>query len=78
YLKWEKDSTNFKLSTQKIGVHNIRVSYIHKKQYKQAQKYFIKEVSFIKKLGTLWLSSTKIDVRNVYYNQYLDKKDIRL
>ncbi|WP_431165560.1 tetratricopeptide repeat-containing sensor histidine kinase [Tenacibaculum halocynthiae] len=78
YLKWEKDSSNFKLSTQKIGVHNIGVCYIHKKQYKQAEKYFIKEVSFIKKLDTLGLISTKMELANVYYNQYLDKKAIPL
>jgi signal transduction histidine kinase len=76
--KWiltDSISTN---SVKKIMFHNLALCYIHKKDYSNAKKYFDKELSIIQPKDTLGTIRTKMDLANVYYNQYLDNDAIPL
>ena len=78
YKNWE----NLKVKTTdkfaKKVYHNIGIVYIHKKSYSKAKEYFEKELSLIKEKDTLSLIRAKMDLANVYYNQYLDSDAIPL
>ena len=58
--------------------HNLGLNYIHKKEYQKAKEYFKKEYELIKKNDTIALIATKMELANVYYNQYLDDEAIPL
>ena len=76
--KWiltDSISTN---SVKKIMFHNLALCYIRKKDYSNAKKYFDKELSIIQPEDTLGAIRTKMDLANVYYNQYLDDDAIPL
>ncbi|WP_435262453.1 tetratricopeptide repeat-containing sensor histidine kinase [Tenacibaculum sp. nBUS_03] len=78
YLKWEEKNSNTKLSLKKNAYHNLGLCYIHKKKYSKAKEYFNKEFDYIKKNDTASIIRTKIELANVYYNQYLDDEAIPL
>ncbi len=76
--KWIlKDSTSNKV-VKKVMLHNLALCYIHKKDYNNAKKYFNKELNIIESSDTLAIIRTKMDLANVYYNQYLDDDAIPL
>ncbi|CAM1348887.1 HAMP domain-containing histidine kinase [Tenacibaculum insulae] len=77
YEKWNKNN-NKDLNFKKSSYHNLGLCYIHKKNYKKAKGYFSKELSLIKSNDTLALVRAKMDLANVYYNQYLDDEAIPL
>ena len=65
-------------SFKKAALHNIGLCFIHKKNYEKAEEYFEKELSLIKKNDTASFIRAKMDLANVYYNQYLDDDAIPL
>ncbi len=79
FKKFEDDNINLDgVKTQKDIYHNLGLCYIHTKKYEKAEKYFDKELSLLSKNDTLALVRSKMDLANVYYNQYLDDKAIPL
>ena len=79
YFKWEDDKSQVKdISLKKEGYHNLGLCFIHQKDYKQAKKYFDKEFNLIEAKDTLSVIRAKMDLANVYYNQYLDDEAIPL
>ncbi|CAL2078885.1 tetratricopeptide repeat-containing sensor histidine kinase [Tenacibaculum sp. 190524A02b] len=78
YLAWESDKHRSKESRFKYAFHNIGVCYMHKKEYNKAKYYFNKELSLIQPKDTGALITTKMELANVYYNQYLDDEAIPL
>ena len=58
--------------------HNLGVNFLQKRAFGKANEYFLKEVSLIKKKDTAAIIRAKIDLANLYYNQYLDDKAIPL
>lgn len=78
YLKWEKTTVTKETSVMKNAFHNLGLGYIHLKDYEKAKQYFDKEVALIEKVDTLALVRAKMDLANVYYNQYLDDDAIPL
>lgn len=78
YKNWEKLNSNTDFNLKKKAYHNLGLCYIHKKEYSKAKENFNKELSFIKMNDTLALGRAKMDLANVYYNQYLDNDAISL
>lgn len=78
YLEWESFKEKTKESRRKEAYHNIGLCYLHKKEYEKAREYFTKEFSLIKKTDTISIVRAKMDLANVYYNQYLDDDAIPL
>ncbi|CAL2106342.1 TPR repeat-containing protein [Tenacibaculum sp. 190524A02b] len=78
YEKWNKNSSSTTLKLRKASYHNLALCYIHKKQYGRAKKYFKKELNLIQKKDTASLIRAKMELANVYYNQYLDDEAIPL
>lgn len=78
YLKWEEISYRTKSTLNKNAYHNLGVCYMHTKRYKEAKEYFKKELSLIEKKDTASVIRTKMELANVYYNQYLDDDAIPL
>ena len=78
YLEWEKSKERTKFSRRKQAYHNIGLSYLHKKEYSKAKEYFLKELSLIEQKDTAAVIRAKMDLANVYYNQYLDDEAIPL
>ncbi|WP_442266694.1 tetratricopeptide repeat-containing sensor histidine kinase [Tenacibaculum sp. ZS6-P6] len=79
YLDWEN---NIESTTDSIirsnAFHDIGVCYIHMKDYNKAKKYFDKEIFLLDKKDKSSLIRTKIDLANIYYQQYLDNEAIPL
>ena len=78
YERWlskDKDSNEV---IRKAVLRNLGLSYIHLKKYDVAKDYFNKELTLIKKTDTASMISAKMDLANVYYNQYLDNDAIPL
>ncbi|GFD92865.1 hypothetical protein KUL156_55250 [Alteromonas sp. KUL156] len=75
---WIKNDSTSDKSEKKAVYHNLGLCYVHKKDYIKAKEYFNKELSLIKKSDTLALIRAKMDLANVYYNQYLDDEAIPL
>ncbi|CAL2086059.1 tetratricopeptide repeat-containing sensor histidine kinase [Tenacibaculum sp. 190524A05c] len=78
YLIWEGLDNVKDSKITKNAYHNIGLSYIHLKDYDSAKQYFDKEFSLIKKSDTSSIIRAKMDLANVYYNQYLDDDAIPL
>lgn len=78
YSIWEKDSNHTDDTFKKNAYHNLGIAYIHIKDYTNARKYFTKELDLINIKDTLSLISTKMDLANAYYSQYLDDEAIAL
>ncbi len=78
YSIWEKDNNHTDDTFKKNAYHNLGIAYIHIKDYTNARKYFTKELGLINTKDTLSLISTKMDLANVYYSQYLDDEAISL
>ncbi|GGX30297.1 tetratricopeptide repeat-containing sensor histidine kinase [Aquimarina muelleri] len=73
YLKWNKNSKYTDVIFKKNGYHNLGLSYLHKKDYINAKKYFDKELELIHKTDTLEIITNKMELANIYYNQYKDE-----
>ncbi|WP_425658978.1 tetratricopeptide repeat-containing sensor histidine kinase [Tenacibaculum ascidiaceicola] len=78
FKKWEKTSESTGLKLKKGAFHDIGLCYIHTKQYSKAKEYFEKELSLIEQKDTAAVIRTKMELANVYYNQYLDDEAIPL
>jgi signal transduction histidine kinase len=78
YLEWEKINGNTSRLYKKLAYHNFGVCYIHVKKYDKAKEYFNKELQLLKPNDSSAIIRTKIDLGNVYYQQYLDKEAIPL
>lgn len=78
YERWLKLNKKDKSNHIKAVYHNLGLSFLHKKEYITAKDYFSKELKFVDNQDTLNLISTKMDLANVYYNQYLDNEAIPL
>lgn len=78
YNQWEKDNSHTDWTFKKNAYHNLGIAHIHIKDYANARKYFTKELDLINTKDTLSLISTKMDLANVYYSQYLDDEAISL
>ena len=78
YLKWEEINGNVNVKSKRNAYHNLGVSYMHIKKYKKAREYFKKELSLIQVRDTAALITTKMELANVYYNQYIDDEAIPL
>ena len=78
YLDFLNNNKNAEKRLKKGAYHNIGLCYIHKKKYKKSKEYFNKEISLISSIDTLALVRGKMDLANVYYNQYLDDDAIPL
>ncbi|UOB18326.1 ATP-binding protein [Abyssalbus ytuae] len=78
YLKWEKNNITTEIKLKKNAYHNLGVCYLHKGDYINAKKKFSKELELIKPTDTLEIISAKIDLANIYYNQYNDEEAIPL
>ncbi|GFD75275.1 hypothetical protein KUL113_46950 [Tenacibaculum sp. KUL113] len=76
YSYWEKVNLNNEL--KKAVYRNLGLCYVHKKEYIKAKEYFKKELSLVEKKDTLAILRSKIDLANIYYNQYLDDEAIPL
>ena len=58
--------------------HNLALCHLHKKEFKKTKIFFNKELSFIEPNDTASIIRAKMDLANVYYNQYLDNEAIPL
>ncbi|CAM1358943.1 tetratricopeptide repeat-containing sensor histidine kinase [Tenacibaculum xiamenense] len=76
--KWIKDDTNKVPRIQKLMYHDLGISYLHLKEYTKAKKYFDMEIDLLNSKDTLSIIKTKMDLANVYYNQYVDNEAIPL
>ncbi len=75
-LNNNKIKSNTKL---KIAYHNIGICHLHLKNYNRAETFLKKEIEIAKlDKDTLGLLYAKLDLGNVYYEQYKDKKAIAL
>ena len=75
---WLEISSDDEFKFKKIVFHNLGLCYLHKKKYDKAKYYFNKKVSLIQENDTASLIRSKMDLANVYYNQYLDDEAIPL
>lgn len=75
---WEGNNLKTDTLLMKFAYHDIGLCYIHKKSYLKAKEYFDKEFSLIKEIDTASIIKAKMDLANVYYNQYLDDDAIPL
>ncbi|MFT7900258.1 ATP-binding protein [Tenacibaculum ascidiaceicola] len=66
------------IDVKKDVLHNLGLSYVHKKDYIKAKEYFQKELKLIESQDTAAIIRAKMDLANVYYNQYLDDEAIPL
>ncbi len=78
YSIWEQNNNHTDITLKKNAYHNLGIAHIHIKDYANARKYFKKELDLINTKDTLSLISTKMDLANVYYSQYLDDEAISL
>ncbi|WP_062061697.1 ATP-binding protein [Aquimarina longa] len=78
YTAWENNSATTPKKLKKDAYHNLGLSYLHKKEYTNAHNYFSKELKLINSKDTIELITTKMDLANVYYNQYKDDEAIPL
>lgn len=79
YTKWEEKYEGVtKNNLRKVSNHNLGLAYIHTKEYRKAKKSFDKEFSFIKANDTASVIRAKMELANVYYQQYLDEEAISL
>ncbi len=78
YSKWERDSLLTKKSLRLRAYRNFGICYMHIKDFEKAKKYFDKEFSLINTIDTLSIIKAKMDLANVYYEQYLDDEAIPL
>ncbi|WP_417800170.1 ATP-binding protein [Tenacibaculum sp.] len=78
YLEWEKNNSTTDTILLKGAFHDIGLCYIHKKDYNKAKEYFNKQLSIIKYNDSSSIIRTKMELANVYYNQYLDDEAIPL
>ncbi|KAF9657981.1 tetratricopeptide repeat-containing sensor histidine kinase [Tenacibaculum mesophilum] len=77
-LEWEKNSSTTNARIKKEAFHDLGLSYLHKKEYIKAKEYFQKELNLVQARDTATIIRTKMDLANVYYNQYLDDEAIPL
>ncbi|WP_299134249.1 tetratricopeptide repeat-containing sensor histidine kinase [uncultured Tenacibaculum sp.] len=78
YEKWSKKSSVTTLRLRKASYHNLGVCYMHTKKYDKAKEFFTKRLSLIEDRDTTGLITAKMELANVYYNQYLDDEAIPL
>ncbi len=78
YLIWENLDSQKDTDVKKNAFHNIGLSYIHLKEYDKAKDYFNKELALIHVTDSSSIIRAKMDLANVYYNQYLDDDAIPL
>ncbi len=79
YLDWENnDKQRTRNNYKRNAFHNIGLCYIHKRNYKKSKEYFNKSLKLIEPEDTVRIIITKMDLANVYYNQYLDDDAIPL
>ncbi|CAM1343593.1 conserved hypothetical protein [Tenacibaculum amylolyticum] len=78
YSEWEKLSSNTDLKSKKNAYHNFALCYIHTRKYNKAKEYFNKGLALIELNDTLTLIKAKMNLANIYYNQYLDDDAIPL
>ncbi|MHC9087794.1 tetratricopeptide repeat-containing sensor histidine kinase [Tenacibaculum sp. IMCC1] len=78
YSYWDGLDLSIRSPLEKIAFHNLGLSYVHKKEYSKAKEYFSKELSLIEQKDTAAVIRAKMDLANVYYNQYLDDEAIPL
>ncbi|MEE4001535.1 tetratricopeptide repeat-containing sensor histidine kinase [Tenacibaculum sp. FZY0031] len=78
FEKWITNDSISKNSIRKVAFRNLALSYIHLRKYSKAKNYFDKELALLSAGDTLNIIRTKIDLANVYYNQYLDNEAIPL
>jgi len=76
--EWILNDSYEKISERKVMYHNLALSYIHKKDYFKAKINFDKELYLISADDTLSIIRTKMDLANVYYEQYIDNEAIPL
>lgn len=77
YSRWDFQSSKDNALKRNV-FHNIGLCYLHIKKYEKSKYFFKKEFSLISKKDTLELVSYKMDLANVYYDQYLDNEAIPL
>ncbi|WP_299681708.1 tetratricopeptide repeat-containing sensor histidine kinase [uncultured Tenacibaculum sp.] len=75
---WISKDSSVNIQSRKTMFHNLALSYMHKKDYVKAKKYFDKELSLLDRKDTLSFIRAKMDLANVYYEQYLDDEAIPL
>lgn len=78
YSKWEKEGGVIDIEFKGKAYHNWAICYMHMKKFKKAKNYFDKELSLINIEDTLSIIRAKMDLANVYYEQYLDDEAIPL
>lgn len=78
YTLWEQNNNHTDATLKKNAYHNLGIAYIYTKKFTSAKEFFDKELALIKGDDTLSLISTKMELANVYYRQYLDNDAIPL
>ncbi len=78
YQRWDTNSIHTDLVFKKNGYHNLALSYLHKKEFSNAKKYFDKELELIHTADTLEIITNKMELANIYYTQYKDEIAIPL
>ncbi|RSC92244.1 tetratricopeptide repeat-containing sensor histidine kinase [Tenacibaculum singaporense] len=78
YLEWENNNADVKINLKKNAYRNLGLSYLHVKNYAKAKEYFLKEYNLVEVTDTLSVIRLKMELANVYYNQYLDDEAIPL
>ncbi len=71
--------TNKMKSKQKLKVlfHNIGLCHLHLKQYDQSETFLLKELGIAERDNdTLGIICAKVDIGNLFYEQYKDEKAI--
>ncbi|WP_299621610.1 tetratricopeptide repeat-containing sensor histidine kinase [uncultured Tenacibaculum sp.] len=78
FKKWNDQNQNTEKRIKINGYHDLALCYMHLKDYKKAREFFDKELSLLSKKDTISNIKYKIDLANVYYEQYLDGEAIPL
>ncbi|MCT4699359.1 tetratricopeptide repeat-containing sensor histidine kinase [Tenacibaculum haliotis] len=76
--KWLSKDTIGVITERKGVYHNLGLSYFGKREFKKAKFFFDKELALIKKSDSSSVIRAKMDLANVYYEEYLDKEAILL
>ena len=75
---WLELDTLGNVKSKKSVYHNLALCHIHKKEYEKAKFYFGNKFELLNPTDTSSIIKFKMDLANVYYNQYLDDEAIPL
>ncbi len=78
YKQWEKNNSSTDIDLKIVAYHNFGLNYLHIKDYDNAKIFFSKKEEILNRKDTAEVISSKMELANAYYEQYLDNEAIPL